>query len=149
MSFMVHSFERVLKILELGNRFNLCSSALAKELNCTKRTAQRYMHELESEGYLYPVGAKFFKGDTYFLLTDKSKKLLGIDMTNNQKIELAQVECKHCLNCSGWVPPLTDWDVMQSGYSEKQLYPQQLEVLEMHDVPCTTIVDPERVVTES
>lgn len=65
-------------------------------------------------------------------------------MTNNQKIELAQVECKQCLSCSGWVPPLTDWDVMQSGYSEKQLYPQQLEVLDMHDVPCTTRVYEER-----
>ncbi|WP_407412474.1 hypothetical protein [Acinetobacter sp.] len=68
-------------------------------------------------------------------------------MTNNQKIELAQVECKHCLNCSGWVPPLTDWDVMQSGYSDEQLYPkpkQELEVLEMHDVPCTTQVYEER-----
>lgn len=144
---MVHSFERVLKILELGNRFDLCSSALARELNCTKRTAQRYMHELESEGYLYPVGAKFFKGDTYFLLTDKSKKLLGIDMINNQKIELVQANkaqliesCKQCLNCTAWVPPLTDWDVMQSGYSDEQIYPQELEVLEMHDVPCTTVV---------
>ena len=35
---------------------------------------------------------------------------------------------------------INDWDVMQSGYSEKQLYPQQLEVLDMHDVPCTTRV---------
>lgn len=52
-------------------------------------------------------------------------------MTNNQKIELSQapqVECKHCLNCTAWVPSLTDWDVMQSGYSEKQLYPQQFNL---------------------
>lgn len=68
-------------------------------------------------------------------------------MINNQKIELAQANkaqlvesCKQCLNCSGWVPPLSDWDVMQSGYGDEQLYPQVLEVLEMHDVPCTTRV---------
>lgn len=35
---------------------------------------------------------------------------------------------------------INDWDVMQSGYSDEQLYPQQLEVLDMHDVPCTTKV---------
>lgn len=68
-------------------------------------------------------------------------------MTNKEKIKLVQENkaqslesCKQCLNCTAWVPPITDWDVMQSGYSEKQLYPQVLEVLEMHDVPCTTIV---------
>lgn len=33
-----------------------------------------------------------------------------------------------------------DWDVMQSGYGDEQLYPQQLEVLDMHDVPSTTRV---------
>lgn len=67
-------------------------------------------------------------------------------MTNNQKIKLVQQNkaqllegCKQCLNCTA-MPDLMDWDVMQSGYSEKQLYPQVLEVLEMHDVPCTTVV---------
>ena len=68
-------------------------------------------------------------------------------MTNNQKIELAQANkaqliesCKHCLNCTAWVPELTDWDVMQSGYGDEQIYPKELEVLDMHDVPCTTVV---------
>lgn len=68
-------------------------------------------------------------------------------MTNKEKIKLVQehkaqlVEnCKHCLNCTAWVPELSDWDVMQSGYRAEQLYPREIEILEMHDVPCTTIV---------
>ena len=119
-------------------------------------------------------------------------------MTNKEKIKLVQenkaqlvASCKNCLNCKKPNLDVTDWDVMQSGYSDEQLYPKQhsfkdqidfywyghsgeeelalwvelqkerieggacltgnevsmvnhpvqvLEVLEMHDVPCTTIV---------
>lgn len=56
-------------------------------------------------------------------------------MTNNQKIELVQAKkpqllesCKQCLNCTAWVPPVTDWDVMQSGYGDEQIYPQQFNL---------------------
>ena len=51
-------------------------------------------------------------------------------MTNKEKIKLVQenkaqlVEsCKNCLNCKRPKLDVTDWDVMQSGYSDEQLYP--------------------------
>lgn len=61
-------------------------------------------------------------------------------MTNNQKIESAQANkaqliesCKQCLNCTAWVPLVTDWDVIQSGYSDEQLYPKQLSFKDQMD----------------
>lgn len=133
MSVLVNRFEAIKDILIYVAVSKHAVTALELEeyvVDMARGQVNRILRALVADDYL--IADQKSRGNSY-TATLKTKQLFGLDMKNNQKIELAQdnkaqllESCKQCLNCTAWVPELTDWDVMQSGYGDEQLYPDGL-----------------------
>ena len=75
----VHIFDRMMQVLQIirDNKM-VITSDLVSVFGMSKRTAQRYMLQLEQLGYVRSLPSEFGYEKRYFL-TDKTKQLFGVN----------------------------------------------------------------------
>ena len=74
----IHIFDRMMQVLQIIRNNNMVvTSDLVGVFGKSKRTAQRYMLQLEQLGYVRSLPSEFGYEKRYFL-TEKTKALFGV-----------------------------------------------------------------------
>ena len=75
----IHIFDRMMQVLQIIRDDKMViTSDLVSVFGMSKRTAQRYMLQLEQLGYVRSLPSKFGYEKRYFLI-DKTKQLFGVN----------------------------------------------------------------------
>lgn len=75
----IHIFDRMMQVLQIirDNKM-VITSDIVGALEVSRRTAQRYMFQLERLGYVRSLPSEFGYEKRYFL-TDKTKEIFGVN----------------------------------------------------------------------